>query len=87
MRDAVTTTPANAAQGYTGRFLAKYIHDNDLASEIRLVDKHLPELAWLAPEFKNVCTRERFVQADASRERTSYLASRRQSALLLATVG
>ena len=55
--------------GYTGRYLAKYIHDNNLASELRLVDKHLPELAWLAPEFKDVCTRERFVQADASRER------------------
>ncbi|KAK3208865.1 hypothetical protein GRF29_77g2216622 [Pseudopithomyces chartarum] len=56
--------------GYTGRFLAKHIHDNNLASEIRLVDKHLPELAWLAPEFKDVCTRERFVQADASREQS-----------------
>ncbi|KAJ4345429.1 uncharacterized protein N0V89_011559 [Didymosphaeria variabile] len=56
--------------GYTGRFLAKYIHDNNLASDIRLVDKHLPELAWLAPEFKDVCTRERFVQADASREQS-----------------
>lgn len=55
--------------GYTGRFLAKYIHDNDLASEVRLVDKHLPELAWLAPEFKEACSRERFMQADASRER------------------
>ncbi|KAF2682542.1 NAD dependent epimerase/dehydratase family protein-like protein [Lentithecium fluviatile CBS 122367] len=56
--------------GYTGRYLAKYIHDNNLSSELRLVDKHLPELAWLAPEFKQVCTRERFVQADASREQS-----------------
>ena len=71
MRASIATTPANTPTGYTGRFLAKHIHDNDLASEIRLVDKHLPELAWLAPEFKDVCTRERFVQADASRERTS----------------
>jgi nucleoside-diphosphate-sugar epimerase len=56
--------------GYTGRNLTKYIHDNDLASEIRIVDKHLPELAWLAPEFKEACSRERFVQADASQERS-----------------
>ncbi|KAF9735930.1 hypothetical protein PMIN06_006843 [Paraphaeosphaeria minitans] len=56
--------------GYTGRFLAKHLHDNNLASEIRLVDKHLPELAWLASEFKDVCTRDRFVQADASREQS-----------------
>ncbi|KAH7123874.1 NAD dependent epimerase/dehydratase family protein [Dendryphion nanum] len=56
--------------GYTGRFLAKYIHDNNLASEVRLVDKHLPELAWLAPEFKEACSRERFMQADASREQS-----------------
>ncbi|KAF2464041.1 NAD dependent epimerase/dehydratase family protein-like protein [Lindgomyces ingoldianus] len=56
--------------GYMGRFLARYIHDNNLASEIRLVDKHLPELAWLAPEFKEACSRERFMQADASREQS-----------------
>ncbi|KAF3001977.1 hypothetical protein E8E13_007655 [Curvularia kusanoi] len=56
--------------GYIGRHLAKYIHDNQLASEIRLVDKHLPELAWLAPEFKEACSRERFMQADASQERS-----------------
>lgn len=54
--------------GYTGRNLTKYIHDNNLASEIRIVDKHLPELAWLAPEFKEACSRERFVQADASQD-------------------
>ncbi|KAF2025222.1 NAD(P)-binding protein [Setomelanomma holmii] len=56
--------------GYTGRNLTKYIHDNNLASEIRIVDKHLPELAWLAPEFKEACSRERFVQADASQKRS-----------------
>lgn len=58
-----------AISGYVGRNLAKYIHDNSLASEIRLVDKHLPELAWLAPEFKEACSRERFMQADAAQER------------------
>ena len=52
-----------------GRFLALYIHEHKLASEVRLVDKHLPELAWLAPEFKEACSREKFMQADASRER------------------
>jgi nucleoside-diphosphate-sugar epimerase len=55
--------------GYIGRFLALHIHENDLASEVRLVDKHLPELAMLAPEFKEACSRDRFMQADASKER------------------
>ncbi|KAF2088285.1 NAD dependent epimerase/dehydratase family protein [Saccharata proteae CBS 121410] len=56
--------------GYVGRFLAKYIHENSVVSEVRLVDKHLPELAWLAPEFKEACSREKFMQADASREQS-----------------
>lgn len=55
--------------GFIGRFLAKYIHTNNLASEIRIVDKQLPQLAWLAPEFADVCTMERFEQGDMSRER------------------
>ena len=55
--------------GYIGRFLAKHIHDNNLASELRLVDKVLPQLAWLAPEFETACSAANFVQADASRER------------------
>lgn len=57
--------------GYIGRFLAKYIHDNELASEIRLVDKVLPQLAWLAPEFEKACSGVNFMQADASQERRS----------------
>jgi len=57
--------------GYIGRFLARYIHENNLASEVRLVDKQLPELAWLAPEFSEACGRDKFMQADASRERES----------------
>ncbi|KAF2099300.1 NAD dependent epimerase/dehydratase family protein [Rhizodiscina lignyota] len=52
--------------GYVGRFLALYIHENKLASEIRLVDKQLPELAMLAPEFSEACARDKFIQADAS---------------------
>ncbi|KAB2573947.1 putative nad dependent epimerase dehydratase family protein [Lasiodiplodia theobromae] len=56
--------------GYTGRFLAKHIHDAQLASEVRIVDKHLPELAWLAPEFADACSRDKFMQADASREQS-----------------
>lgn len=56
------------APGYVGRNLAKHIHDNRLASDMRIVDKHLPELAWLAPEFKEACSRERFMQADAAQE-------------------
>jgi nucleoside-diphosphate-sugar epimerase len=59
--------------GYLGRFLAKYIHENDLASEVRLVDKVLPQLAWLADEFKDACSQDKFMQADASRERESSL--------------
>lgn len=55
--------------GYIGRFLALYIHKNDLASEIRIVDKVLPQLAWLAPEFDEACAGSKFMQADASRER------------------
>ncbi|KAI1261744.1 NAD(P)-binding protein [Xylariaceae sp. FL1019] len=54
--------------GYIGRFLAKHIHDNALASELRLVDKVLPQLAWLAPEFANACSAANFMQADASKE-------------------
>lgn len=56
--------------GYTGRHLTKYLHDNKLASQIRIVDKQLPELSWLAPEFKEACSRERFIQADAAQERS-----------------
>lgn len=54
--------------GYLGRFLAKHIHDNGLASSVRLVDKVLPQLAHLAPEFSESCSQSIFVQADASRE-------------------
>ncbi|RPB27179.1 NAD dependent epimerase/dehydratase [Terfezia boudieri ATCC MYA-4762] len=56
--------------GFIGRYLAKYIYDNDLASEIKIVDKQLPQLAWLAPEFETACSMERFQQADMSREQT-----------------
>lgn len=58
--------------GYIGRFLALHIHENHLASEIRIVDKMLPELAWLAPEFKEVCSMENFIQADASKSSMSF---------------
>ncbi|KAK4908913.1 hypothetical protein LTR66_017525 [Elasticomyces elasticus] len=57
--------------GFIGRHLALYIHENNLASEVRLVDKVLPQLAWLAPEFAEACSQDKFVQADASRERKS----------------
>ncbi|KYK55402.1 NAD dependent epimerase/dehydratase family protein [Drechmeria coniospora] len=53
--------------GYIGRFLALHIHRNDLASDVRLVDKVLPQLAWLAPEFSEACSHDKFMQADASR--------------------
>lgn len=57
--------------GYIGRFLALHIHKNNLASEVRVVDKVLPQLAWLAPEFDEACAGDKFMQADASRERES----------------
>ena len=56
--------------GYIGRFIALHIHQNNLASEVRLVDKVLPQLARLAPEFSEACSQDKFMQADASRERT-----------------
>ncbi|KAL6869050.1 hypothetical protein ACO1O0_000373 [Amphichorda felina] len=55
------------ALGYIGRFLALHIHKNNLASDLRLVDKVLPQLAWLAPEFAEACSQDKFMQADASR--------------------
>ena len=55
--------------GYIGRFLALHLEEQQLASEVRLVDKVLPQLAWLAPEFDAACAGDRFLQADASRER------------------
>lgn len=54
--------------GYIGRFLVHYIHNNQLASTIRIVDKVLPQLAHLAPEFSESCSPSIFIQADASRE-------------------
>ncbi|KAI1958227.1 hypothetical protein LOZ58_005342 [Ophidiomyces ophidiicola] len=56
--------------GFIGRHLALYIHQHNLASEVRLVDKLLPQLAWLAPEFTEACSQDKFVQADASREQS-----------------
>ncbi|KAF4122654.1 Nucleoside-diphosphate-sugar epimerase [Geosmithia morbida] len=53
--------------GYIGRFLALHIHKNNLASEVRIVDKALPQLAWLAPEFTEACSQDKFIQADAGR--------------------
>ncbi|KAF3934275.1 hypothetical protein ABW19_dt0202776 [Dactylella cylindrospora] len=52
--------------GYIGRWLAHHLYTNELASEIRIVDKQLPALTWLAPEFEKPCAN--FVQADMSRE-------------------
>lgn len=55
--------------GFLGRNLARHIHDNRLASTLRLVDKQLPQLASLAPEFEAACASDaNFLQADASRD-------------------
>ncbi|KAL8842551.1 MAG: hypothetical protein Q9170_000505 [Blastenia crenularia] len=56
--------------GYIGRFLALYLHRNQLACSIRLVDKVLPQLARLASEFSEACSSSNFMQADASREQS-----------------
>ncbi|EMC95258.1 hypothetical protein BAUCODRAFT_44145, partial [Baudoinia panamericana UAMH 10762] len=56
--------------GYIGRFLAQYIHNNQLASTLRLVDKQLPQLASLAAEHQEACSAQNFLQADASREQS-----------------
>ncbi|MCJ1226092.1 hypothetical protein MMC12_002741 [Toensbergia leucococca] len=56
--------------GYVGRFLALHLYRNNLASEVRLVDKVLPQLAWLAPEFAEACSQDKFMQADATREQS-----------------
>ncbi|KAK4192791.1 hypothetical protein QBC35DRAFT_202679 [Podospora australis] len=56
--------------GYIGRFLALHIHKNNLASDVRIVDKVLPQLAWLPSEFEEACAGSKFVQADASREQS-----------------
>jgi hypothetical protein len=55
--------------GYIGRFLALHIQQENLASEVRIVDKVLPQLAWLAPEFEEACSQDKFMQADASKDR------------------
>ncbi|KAL9631058.1 MAG: hypothetical protein Q9204_004413 [Flavoplaca sp. TL-2023a] len=76
---ASSTEPSNDSKpailiigglGYIGRFLALYLHKNNLACSIRLVDKVLPQLARLAPEFSDACSTSNFVQADASREQS-----------------
>jgi nucleoside-diphosphate-sugar epimerase len=70
-KQSVNRTDIKFVVGFVGRHLALHIHKNNLASELRIVDKLLPQLAWLAPEFEEACSKEQFVQADASRERTS----------------
>ena len=67
MSDAKPSVLIIGGLGYIGRFLALHIHKNKLASEVRLVDKGLPQLAWLGPEFSEACSQSVFVQADASR--------------------
>jgi hypothetical protein len=36
-----------------------------------IVLQMLPQLAWLAPEFSEACSKENFMQADASKDRRS----------------
>lgn len=67
MADTKPSVLIVGGMGYIGRFLALHIHKNNLASEVRLVDKVLPQLASLAPEFTEACSQDKFMQADASR--------------------
>ncbi|KAM3443529.1 hypothetical protein MY4824_000415 [Beauveria thailandica] len=67
MADAKPSVLIVGGMGYLGRFLALHIHKNNLASQVRLVDKVLPQLAWLAPEFSEACSQDKFMQADASK--------------------
>ncbi|KAM3535303.1 hypothetical protein MY4038_001357 [Beauveria bassiana] len=67
MADAKPSVLIVGGMGYLGRFLALHIHKNNLASQVRLVDKVLPQLAWLAPEFSGACSKDKFMQADASK--------------------
>ena len=50
--------------------MALYLYRNNLASEVRLVDKVHPQLARLPPEFAEACAQDKFMQADASREQS-----------------
>ncbi|KAJ5654653.1 hypothetical protein N7490_001656 [Penicillium lividum] len=68
MADAKPAVLIIGGLGFIGRHLALHIHQNNLASQVRLVDKVLPQLARLAPEFTEACSQDKFVQADASRE-------------------
>lgn len=68
--------------GYIGRFLALHLHRNNLASEVRLVDKVLPQLARLPPEFSEACSTDKFMQADASRERKQFATTMHISAYI-----
>lgn len=52
--------------GYIGSFLALYVHQNQLASDVLLVDAKRPDLSWLGPEFDEAGSATRFLQVDAS---------------------
>ncbi|KAL9092959.1 MAG: hypothetical protein Q9159_000583 [Coniocarpon cinnabarinum] len=54
--------------GYIGRCLALHILNANLASELRLVDKVLPQLARLSPECEAANLKKYFLQADACRQ-------------------
>ncbi|KAI4190886.1 MAG: hypothetical protein L6R41_000487 [Letrouitia leprolyta] len=64
--------PAVLIIGGLGSFFqpVKMQLQNQLACSIRLVDKVLPQLARLAPEFSEACSSSNFMQADASREQS-----------------
>lgn len=81
MADAKPSVLIVGGMGYLGRFLALHIHKNNLASEVRLVDKVLPQLAWLAPEFSEACSQDKFMQADASKPGTLPTTSLQSQAL------
>ena len=52
--------------GFIGRNLVAHLVENGLAGEIRVVDKVLPQTAFLNERFKAAFTKVDFVQGDLS---------------------
>ena len=52
--------------GFIGRNFVAHLVENDLAAEIRVVDKVLPQTAYLNQRFKNAFTKVEFMQGNLS---------------------
>lgn len=58
--------------GFIGRNFVAHLVENDLAAEIRVVDKVLPQTAYLNQRFKNAFTKVEFMQGNLSNAGTLY---------------